>query len=83
MTQGDTHLLIVDDDERIRVLLQKFLIRNGYLVSAARDAARLARGGLVRWWTRRRLRARPGTPDARVRDAVTAAVTRSDRKSVV
>lgn len=43
MTQGDTHLLIVDDDERIRVLLQKFLIRNGYLVSAARDAAHARR----------------------------------------
>ncbi|PCD78015.1 response regulator [Pseudothioclava arenosa] len=33
------HLLIVDDDERIRTLLQKFLIRNGFLVTAARDAA--------------------------------------------
>ena len=33
------HLLIVDDDERIRVLLQKFLVRNGFLVTAARDAA--------------------------------------------
>jgi len=32
------HLLIVDDDERIRELLQKFLIRNGFLVSSARDA---------------------------------------------
>ena len=30
----DAHLLIVDDDERIRTLLQKFLIRNGFLVSA-------------------------------------------------
>ncbi|MXQ08362.1 response regulator [Alphaproteobacteria bacterium GH1-50] len=36
---SDAHLLIVDDDERIRGLLQKFLIRNGFLVSAARDAA--------------------------------------------
>ena len=35
----DAHLLIVDDDERIRTLLQKFLIRNGFLVSTARDAA--------------------------------------------
>lgn len=34
----DSHLLIVDDDERIRGLLQKFLIRNGFLVTAARDA---------------------------------------------
>lgn len=39
MSQADAHLLIVDDDERIRGLLQKFLIRNGFLVSVARDAA--------------------------------------------
>lgn len=38
MNGSDAHLLIVDDDERIRGLLQKFLIRNGYLASAARDA---------------------------------------------
>jgi len=45
---NDIHLLIVDDDERIRVLLQKFLIRNGFFVSAARDAghARRLLGGL-------------------------------------
>ncbi|MEL7116588.1 MAG: response regulator [Pseudomonadota bacterium] len=34
----DSHLLIVDDDERIRGLLQKFLLRNGFWVTAARDA---------------------------------------------
>lgn len=39
----DTHLLIVDDDERIRGLLQKFLIRHGFWVSAARDAAHARR----------------------------------------
>jgi two-component system phosphate regulon response regulator OmpR len=39
MMELQPHLLIVDDDERIRGLLQKFLIRNGFLVSAARDAA--------------------------------------------
>lgn len=33
------HLLIVDDDERIRTLLQKFLMRNGFMASGARDAA--------------------------------------------
>lgn len=38
MSELDSHLLIVDDDERIRVLLQKFLIKNGFFVSAARDA---------------------------------------------
>ena len=44
----DAHLLIVDDDERIRGLLQKFLMRNGFLVSSARDAAQARRilGGL-------------------------------------
>ncbi len=36
---GDAHLLVVDDDERIRGLLQKFLVRSGYLVTVARDAA--------------------------------------------
>ncbi len=39
----DAHILIVDDDERIRGLLQKFLARNGYWVSAARDAAHARR----------------------------------------
>jgi two-component system, OmpR family, phosphate regulon response regulator OmpR len=43
MSQPDAHLLIVDDDERIRGLLQKFLVRNGYLVSTARDAAQARR----------------------------------------
>ncbi|CUH69956.1 Transcriptional regulatory protein OmpR [Thalassovita autumnalis] len=43
MSDIDAHLLIVDDDERIRSLLQKFLIRNGFLVSAARDAAHARR----------------------------------------
>jgi two-component system phosphate regulon response regulator OmpR len=40
---NDIHLMIVDDDERIRVLLQKFLIRNGFFVTAARDAAHARR----------------------------------------
>ncbi|WP_333814288.1 response regulator [Tabrizicola sp.] len=39
MMVPDAHLLIVDDDERIRGLLQKFLMRNGFLVSVARDAS--------------------------------------------
>ena len=38
-----SHLLIVDDDERIRGLLKKFLMRAGFLVSAARDAAHARR----------------------------------------
>ncbi len=37
------HLLVVDDDERIRGLLQKYLIRQGFLVSAARDAGHARR----------------------------------------
>ena len=43
MMDMDAHLLIVDDDERIRTLLQKFLMRNGFLVTAARDAAHARR----------------------------------------
>lgn len=43
MSVNDAHLLIVDDDERIRGLLQKFLIRGGFLVTAARDAAHARR----------------------------------------
>lgn len=39
----ECHLLIIDDDERIRGLLQKFLIRAGFWVSAARDAAHARR----------------------------------------
>ncbi|WP_158965056.1 response regulator [Chachezhania sediminis] len=43
MAAMDAHLLIVDDDERIRDLLKKFLRRNGYLVTSARDAAHARR----------------------------------------
>ncbi|KXF88765.1 response regulator [Phaeobacter inhibens] len=43
MTRFDSHLLIVDDDERIRGLLKKFLMRAGFLVTAARDAAHARR----------------------------------------
>ncbi|MFQ6546803.1 response regulator [Aestuariibius sp. 2305UL40-4] len=39
----EAHLLIVDDDERIRGLLQKFLMRNSFLVTSARDAAHARR----------------------------------------
>lgn len=41
--QTDIHLLIVDDDERIRTLLRKFLIRHGFWVTPARDAAHARR----------------------------------------
>ncbi len=41
--EADPHLMIVDDDERIRGLLQKFLAKQGFFVSAARDAAHARR----------------------------------------
>ena len=40
---NQAHNLIVDDDERIRNLLQKFLLRNGFFASIARDAAHARR----------------------------------------
>ncbi|MFN3970116.1 MAG: response regulator [Gemmobacter sp.] len=48
MPEPQAHLLVVDDDERIRGLLQKFLMRHGFLVTIARDAAQARRllGGL-------------------------------------
>ena len=36
---GEPHLLVVDDDERLRALLQRYLSSNGYRVSAAPGAA--------------------------------------------
>ena len=39
MNLADPHLLVVDDDERLRALLQRYLATNGYRVSAAADAA--------------------------------------------
>jgi two-component system phosphate regulon response regulator OmpR len=46
--EPQAHVLLVDDDERIRDLLKRFLARNGYVVTAARDAAQARRllGGL-------------------------------------
>ncbi|HEY0282132.1 MAG TPA: response regulator transcription factor [Rhizomicrobium sp.] len=35
----DPHLLVVDDDERLRTLLQRYLSSNGFRVSAAGSAA--------------------------------------------
>jgi len=43
MSDIEAHILIVDDDERIRSLLQKFLVRHGFFVSTARDAAHARR----------------------------------------
>lgn len=39
----ETHLLVVDDDERIRTLLRRFLARNGFFVTTAKDAAHARR----------------------------------------
>lgn len=39
MIPNDPHLLVVDDDERLRALLQRYLATNGYRVSAASGAA--------------------------------------------
>ncbi|PIE09807.1 MAG: DNA-binding response regulator [Rhodobacterales bacterium] len=39
----EPHILIVDDDERLRGLLTTFLRRGGFLVSRARDAAHARR----------------------------------------
>jgi two-component system phosphate regulon response regulator OmpR len=36
---SETHLLVVDDDDRIRELLKKYLSRQGHSVSTAADAA--------------------------------------------
>lgn len=39
MTMTKFHILLVDDDERLRDLLRKFLVENDFFVSTARDAA--------------------------------------------
>lgn len=36
-TGPDTHVLVVDDDQRLRQLLTRYLSDNGYIVTAARD----------------------------------------------
>jgi two-component system phosphate regulon response regulator OmpR len=36
---GDKHILVVDDDGRLRSLLHKYLTENGFRVTAAADAA--------------------------------------------
>lgn len=39
MATAKAHILLVDDDERLRDLLRKFLIENNFFVSTAREAA--------------------------------------------
>ncbi|MFO1067685.1 MAG: response regulator [Geminicoccaceae bacterium] len=36
---GGAHILVVDDDARLRALLQRYLTQNGYIVSVAATAA--------------------------------------------
>lgn len=36
--ERQAHILVVDDDERIRTLLRRYLVRQGFCVSGARDA---------------------------------------------
>jgi two-component system phosphate regulon response regulator OmpR len=43
MTDAPPHLLVVDDDARIRQLLTRYLSRNGFIATAARDAAQARR----------------------------------------
>ena len=38
MENNKTHILIVDDDDRIRILLKDYLVENNYLVSTAENA---------------------------------------------
>ncbi len=49
MGDDNPHVLVVDDDDRLRELLRKYLSENGFLVSTARDAgdARARLGGLA------------------------------------
>lgn len=42
-TEDMPHVLVVDDDDRLRDLLAKFLGDNGFVVAAARDAAEARR----------------------------------------
>ena len=44
---AETHLLIVDDDDRIRELLKQYLTREGHSVTTAPDAAAARKLGLI------------------------------------
>ena len=39
IAEGEPHILVVDDDRRLRQLLQKYLMYQGFLVSTASNAA--------------------------------------------
>ena len=38
MAEGQKHILVVDDDTRLRSLLQRYLREQGFLVTSAKDA---------------------------------------------
>ena len=42
---SDPHLLVVDDDERLRALLQRYLSSKGFRVSAAGGGIRRLKSG--------------------------------------
>lgn len=39
MNETDPHILVIDDDKRLRSLLKRYLSENGFLVATAQDAA--------------------------------------------
>ncbi len=43
MAEDTPHILVVDDDDRLRVLLRKYLSENGFAVTTAADAAEARR----------------------------------------
>lgn len=43
MSEDPAHILVVDDDTRLRELLRRYLVSNGFLVAAAADAAEARR----------------------------------------
>ena len=49
MNDHAPHILVVDDDDRLRDLLKQYLFGNGYRVTAAGDAAE-ARARLATPW---------------------------------
>ncbi len=38
MNKNTFHILVVDDDDKIRELIKEYLIKNNFLVTTAKDA---------------------------------------------
>ena len=38
MNKNTFHILVVDDDDRIRTLVKEYLIKNNFLVTTAKDS---------------------------------------------